>query len=71
LQLRKVYIFLQVLLDTVVAEVYLKVHNAPELEATMASIKTWKAVEVERATIRRLFLENTIALMIPRTLDCR
>jgi hypothetical protein len=62
LQLRKFYIFLQVLL---------KVHNAPELEATMASIKTWKAVEVERATIRRLFLENTIALMIPRTLDCR
>jgi hypothetical protein len=61
----------KVLLDTVVAEVYLKVHNAPELEATMASIKTWKAVEVERATIRRLFLENTIVLMIPRTLDCR
>jgi hypothetical protein len=54
------------------AEVYLKVHNAPELEPTMGSIKTWKVVEVERVTIRRLFLENTIGLqMIPKTLDCR
>jgi len=26
----------------------------------MGSIKTWKAVEVERMTIRRLFLENSI-----------
>ncbi len=63
---------MQVLLDTTFAEVYLKVHNAPKLEATMGSIKAWKAVEVERVTIRRLFLENTIGLQImPRILACR
>lgn len=53
---------MQVFLDTLFLEVYLKVHNAPKLEATMGSIKTWKAVEVERMTIRRLFLENSIGL---------
>jgi hypothetical protein len=54
------------------AQVYLEVHNAPELGATMGSIKTWHAVEVERMTIRRLFLQNIIGLQInPRTLDSR
>jgi hypothetical protein len=53
------------------AQVYLEVHNAPELEATMESIKTWKAVEVERVTIRWLFLQNIIGLINPRTLDSR
>ncbi|CAK9261692.1 unnamed protein product [Sphagnum jensenii] len=66
------YMEFNVLVDTVFAEVYLKVHNAPKLEATMGSIKAWKAVEVERVTIRRLFLKNTIGLQImPRILACR
>jgi hypothetical protein len=51
---------LQALVNTVLPEIYLKVHKAPELEATMGSIKAWKAVEVEKVTIRSMFLENTI-----------
>jgi hypothetical protein len=48
------------------AKIYLKVHKAPELEATMGSIKAWKAVEVEKVTIRSLFLENTIDIATHR-----
>ncbi len=47
-------------MNTVLPEIYLKVHKAPELEATMGSIRAWKAVEVEKVTIRSMFLENTI-----------
>jgi hypothetical protein len=32
----------------------------------MGSIKAWKAVEVEKATIRSLFLENTIDIATHR-----
>ncbi|CAM6008883.1 unnamed protein product [Sphagnum balticum] len=54
------FLFYCALVNTVLPEIYLKVHKAPELEATMGSIKAWKAVEVEKVTIRSMFLENTI-----------
>jgi hypothetical protein len=49
-----------ILLDDFFEKIYLKVHKAPELEATMGSIKAWKAVELEKVTIRSMFLVNTI-----------
>lgn len=33
--------------DAMFAGIYLKVHNAPKLEAIMASLKAWKADEVQ------------------------
>jgi hypothetical protein len=56
----KFYIFLQ-FSDTMAIQIYLKAHNAHNLEATMGSIKAWKAVELEKITIRRLFLDSTLA----------
>ncbi len=47
-------------MHTILPEIYRKILKAPELEATMGSIKAWKAVEVEKVTIRSMFLENTI-----------
>ncbi|CAK9261687.1 unnamed protein product [Sphagnum jensenii] len=52
--------------DIVSAEINLKVHKATNLEVTMRSIKAWKAVEVEKVTIRSLFLENTIDIATRR-----
>lgn len=54
--------------DAMFAGIYLKVHNAPKLEAIMASIKAWKAVELEKVTIRSLFLENRIDIATHRYL---
>jgi hypothetical protein len=60
MQLIKFYIFLQFLLDVMVAKIYLEECNGPKLKATMRSIKCWKAFELEEVTIRRLFLKKTI-----------
>jgi hypothetical protein len=49
--------------DIVSGEINLKADKATKLEATMGSIKAWKAVEVEKVTIRSLFLENTIDIV--------
>jgi hypothetical protein len=46
--------------DIISAEMNLKIHRATKLKMTMGSLKAWKAVEVEKVTIRSLFLENTI-----------
>jgi hypothetical protein len=58
----KFYIFLQVSLyeEILSAEMNLKVQNATRPEAIIESVRAWKAVEVEKVTIRSLFLENTI-----------
>ncbi|KAH9541027.1 hypothetical protein CY35_14G038000 [Sphagnum magellanicum] len=45
------------------AEMNQKIHRATKLKATMGSLKAWKAVEVEKVTIRSLFLENTIDIV--------
>jgi len=50
------------------AGIYLKVHNAPKLKAIMASIKAWKAVELEKVTVKSLFLENRIDIATHRYL---
>jgi hypothetical protein len=36
------------------------VNNGSKLEATIESIEAWKAFELEKVTIRRLFLENVL-----------
>jgi hypothetical protein len=54
--------------DAMFAGIYLKVHNAPKLKAIMASIKAWKAVELEKVTVKSLFLENRIDIATHRYL---
>ncbi|CAM6053868.1 unnamed protein product [Sphagnum tenellum] len=46
--------------EIISAEMNLKVQNATRPEETIGSVRAWKAVEVEKVTIRSLFLENTI-----------
>jgi len=51
---------LQIFLHILISKVHLEVNNGSKLEATIESIEAWKAFELEKVTIRRLFLENVL-----------
>jgi hypothetical protein len=51
---------LQIFLHIVIGQIHLEVTTGSKLEATIESIEAWKAFELEKVTIRKLFLENVL-----------